>query len=80
MIISNRVLRRCLQCIGWKKAAKSVNTSELIEGKYISKRKFAIAYIKLKDGIEDESMSDEIQRMENRICQIVKGRKRNTNQ
>ena len=56
MIISNRVLRRCLQCIGWKKAAKSVNTSELIEGKYISKRKFAIAYIKLKDGIEDEPM------------------------
>ena len=28
MIISNRVLRRCLQCIEWKKTAKSVNTSE----------------------------------------------------
>lgn len=47
----------------------------LIEGKYMSKRKFAIAYIKLKDGIEDEPAPDEIQRMANRICQIVKGKK-----
>lgn len=28
MIILNRALRRCLQCIEWKKTAKLVNTSE----------------------------------------------------
>lgn len=48
---------------------------KLIARKYGADRQFAIAYIKLRDGIEDEPESDKIQRVANKICQIKKGSK-----
>lgn len=45
---------------------------KLIARKYDADRQFAIAYIKLRDGIEDEPPSDEIQRVANKICQMKK--------
>lgn len=45
---------------------------KLIARKYGADRQFAIAYIKLRDGIEDEPASDEIQRVANKICQMKK--------
>lgn len=48
---------------------------KLIARKYCADRQFAIAYIKLRDGIEDEPASDEIQRVANKICQMKKGGK-----
>lgn len=41
---------------------------KLIARKYGADRQFAIAYIKLRDGIEDEPESDKIQRVANKIC------------
>lgn len=45
---------------------------KLIARKYGADRQFAIAYIKLRDDIEDEPASDEIQRVANKICQMKK--------
>ena len=45
---------------------------KLIARKYGADRQFAIAYIKLRDSIEDEPASDEIQRVANKICQMKK--------
>jgi len=45
---------------------------KLIARKYGADRQFAIAYIKLRDGIEEEPASDEIQRVANKICQMKK--------
>lgn len=45
---------------------------KLIARKYSADRQFAIAYIKLREGIDDEPASDEIQRVANKICQMKK--------
>lgn len=45
---------------------------KMIARKYGADRQFAIAYIKLRDGIEEEPASDEIQRVANKICQMKK--------
>lgn len=45
---------------------------KLIARKYGADRQFAIAYIKLRDRIEDEPASDEIQRVANKVCQMKK--------
>ena len=45
---------------------------KLIARKYGADRQFAIAYIKLRDGMDDEPTSDEIQRVANKICQMKK--------
>ena len=43
---------------------------KLIARKYGADRQFAIEYIKLRDGIDEEPASDEIQRVANKICQM----------
>lgn len=48
---------------------------KLISRKFGRDRQFAIAYIKLRDRLEDEPDSDEIQRVANKVCQIKKGGK-----
>lgn len=48
---------------------------KLISRRFGPDRQFAIAYIKLRDGLEDEPASDEIQRVANKVCQIKKGGK-----
>ncbi len=45
---------------------------KLIARKYGVDRQFAIEYIKLRDGIDEEPASDEIQRVANKICQMKK--------
>ena len=45
---------------------------KLIARKYGADRQFAIEYIKLRDGIDEEPASDEIQRVANKICQMKK--------
>ncbi len=51
---------------------------KLISRRFGPDRQFAIAYIKLRDGLEDEPASDEIQRVANKVCQIKKRRQGNT--
>ena len=41
---------------------------KLISRRFGPDRQFAIAYIKLRDGLEDEPASDEIQRVANKVC------------
>ena len=48
---------------------------KLIKMKYYKDRRFAIAYIKLRDGIECEPEPEEIQRVANKICQMKNGGK-----
>lgn len=45
---------------------------KLIARKYGADRQFAIEYIKLRDGIDEEPASDEIQCVANKICQMKK--------
>lgn len=50
--------------------------SRLIKDQYSSDRRFCIEYLKLRDDRNDVENSDDIQKMQNRICQINKGNKR----
>lgn len=49
--------------------------SRLIKDQYSSDRRFCIEYLKLRDDRNDVENSDDIQKMQNRICQINNGNK-----